>query len=237
MAGVGLPNVLFFSHGECRSHPLSRYGLMFSLVSRQVETFDVLKYHWMAYSPLLPRCGATILPLLHPGLTHPPSLRTWCGLPALLRTWFGLSLASPFRLRRPPSLTKIVFFSLLLPSTFTTPPSRLYYSTTLPLLLTSTTPSPPPSLLLIVSSSTFTFTFYYATFTTLLLYHSTPTTDFYYFRSSSDFLAVWTFGGVFWRCRWWMSPVSPGAGSGSGVVGFLLPVGPTPGVAPSGSSG
>ena len=84
MAGVGLPNVLFFSHGECRSHPLSRYGLTFSLVPRQVETFDMLKYHWMAYSLLLPRFGATILPLLHPwiGSSTFPTNMVWLLCPS-----------------------------------------------------------------------------------------------------------------------------------------------------------
>ena len=84
MAGVGLPNVLFFSHGECRSHPLSRYSLTFSLVPRQVETFDMLKYHWMAYSLLLPRSGATILPLLHPwiGSSTFPTNMVWLLCPS-----------------------------------------------------------------------------------------------------------------------------------------------------------
>jgi hypothetical protein len=146
MAGVGLPNVLFFSHGECRSHPLSRYGLTFSLVPRQVETFDTLKYRWMAYSLLLPRFGATILPLLHPwiGPSTFPTNMVWLLCPS-----YELGRACqafPTHLLLPPPPTKIVSLLLPLLSTFTTLPSLLYYFTTSLLLLTPTPPSPPPSL-------------------------------------------------------------------------------------------
>ena len=195
MAGVGLPNVLFFSHGECRSHPLSRYGLTFSLVPRQVETFDTLKYRWMAYSLLLPRFGATILPLLHPwiGPSTFPTNMVWLLCPS-----YELGRACqafPTHLLLPPPPTKIVFSSYH----YHLPLLRyLHYFTTL--LLTPTTYLHSSFASAIASSSTFTSTL------------TTPPSLLYYFTTSLLLLTLTTFApflgsfadgrlAVFWGCR------------------------------------
>ena len=207
---------------------------MFSLVSRQVETFDVLKYHWMAYSPLLPKLGATILPLLHPGLAHPPVLRTWFGSFApptnLVRPARPLQSASIARHRRRRSSSSFYPTVYLYYATFTT--LLLYYSTftthsccsiatavvyedrLLPplLLFTCTT---PPSLL------------YY--FTTSLLLRTSTTSRFLLDSFTAGRLVVSL-----------VIPVVDASGVARRGLGLwryglpLLPVGPSLDVAPSG---
>ena len=189
----------------------------------------MLKYHWMAYSLLLPRSGATILPLLHPwiGSSTFPTNMVWLLCPS-----YELGRACqafPTHLLLPPPPTKIVFSSYH----YHLPLLRyLHYFTTL--LLTPTTYLHSSFASAVASSSTFTIYSYYATFTTLLPYYFTPTTDSYYLRSFPWLLRGWTVGGVL------VMPVM----DASGVVrrGFelwaswvssLLPVGSTPGVTPS----
>ena len=153
------------------------------------------------------------------GVAPLPLLRTWSGLLGLPDPSSSPVAANEDRLS-PPTFTIYPYYA-----TFTT--LLLYYSL---LLLTFTPPSPPPS----PSSSTLTIYSYYATFTTLLPYYFTPTTDSYYLRSFPWLLRGWTVGGVL------VMPVmdaSGVAGRGFGLwaswASASLPVGSTPGVAPS----
>ena len=155
------------------------------------------------------------------GVAPLPLLRTWSGLLGLPDPSSSPAAANEDRLS-PPTFTIHLYYA-----TFTT--LLLYYFTSTT-YFTSPSPSPPPP----PSSSTFTIYSYYATFTTLLLYYFTPTTDSYYLRSFPRLLRGWTVGGVL------VMPVMDASGVARRGFGLwaswassLLPVGSTPGVAPS----